>query len=72
MNKGIYFKKKVLLQSRSNFSPSEMPLYIKSMCMYMKGFLCEANHIQSEIWAEKIDLFKAKRGFKKVGIFFLP
>ena len=28
-----------------------------------------ANYIQSEIWAEKIDLFKAKRGFKKVGIF---
>ena len=38
----------------------------------MKGFLCEANYIQSEIWAEKIDLFKAKRGLKKVGIFFLP
>ena len=72
MNKGIYFKKKVLLQSRSNFSPLEMLLYIKSMCICMKGFLCEANYIQSEIWAEKIDLFKAKRGFEKVGFFFLP
>ena len=57
--------KKVLLQSRSNFSLSEMPVYIKSMCIYIKGFLREANYIRSEIWAEKIDLFKVKKIFKK-------
>ena len=57
--------KKVWLQSRSNFSLSEMPLYIKSMCTYTKSFLREANYIRSEIWTEKIDSFKVKKVFKK-------
>ena len=57
--------KKVLLHSRSNFSRYEMPLYIKSMCIYKKGFLREANYIRSEIWAAKINLLKAKKVFKK-------
>ena len=57
--------KKVWLQSRSNFSLSEMPLYIKSMCTYTKIFLREANYIRSEIWTEKIDSFKVKKVFKK-------
>ena len=68
--------KKVLLQSRSNFSLSEMPLYIKSMCIYIKCFLREANYIQSEIWAGKIDLFKLKKFLKSRNFFpsvtFLP
>ena len=57
--------KKVWLQSRSNFSLSEMPLYIKSMCIYIKGFLREADYVRSEIWTEKIDSFKVKKVFKK-------
>ena len=57
--------KKVSLQSRSNFSLSEMPLYIKSMFIYIKCFLREANYIWSEIWAGRIDLLKVKKVFKK-------